>query len=255
MNRNYKETDVAWLKKRVEWNARMLVASWLIFICITLCAFQASPQITRLHALRIVDDNGNDVIRIETVGGNPIIQMRTATLATTIESGTVKLDSKDASGNRATTSLDFFDTSPRLLMVQPGDKQTLALGFEKAEPAVVLRNVASDEFTTLQSGSLISQNSNSSRRIAIQLGDEAGPAVRIIDTEKQSDRLGVLTGDGVGAKVDGATVELRTVDGIQTMSINSADAKNSVSLTVDKDDASAKFIRQGKPVTWIPSKK
>ncbi len=94
------------LRKKVAWNTKILTASWIVFICFVSCGFQSSetlPQILRVHSLRIVDEHGADVIRLETVNGSPVLQMRTANLATTIESGKIALDSKDASDNRSTS--------------------------------------------------------------------------------------------------------------------------------------------------------
>ena len=242
------------LKNKLAWNTTLLTLTWIIFLSFSLCAFQeSSPQTMRLHALRIVDDSGADVIRIETVNGSPFIQMRTATLATTIESGKVALDSKDADNNRSSTTIDFTDSSPRLLMTRPEGKQTVALGFDTTRPTIVLSDRMLDQLNTFQSGSVVSQNGSASRVIAIALGDEAGPAIRLTDKEEHSDRMGVLTSGGFGSKVDGATTELRTVDGVQTMKLVSTDSKNSISLTVNKETASAKGTKQGKSVTWRPN--
>jgi hypothetical protein len=254
-DRNVSE-QISSLKSKLAWNTTLLVITWIVFLIFSLCAFQSSPQsapqMMRLHALRIVDDNGADVIRMETVNGSPLIQMKTATLATTIESGKISLDWKDADNNRSTSTIDFIDGSPRLLMTRPEGKQTLALGFDKTQPTIVLNDRLLDQINTLQSGSVVSQNGTASRRIALALGDDAGPAIRLIDKEGHSDRMGVLTSGGFGSKVDGATTELRTADGVQTMKLVSSDSKNSISLTVDKQTASAKATKQGKSADWMP---
>ena len=244
------EDEVASLKKQLRQNNRILAVSLIGMLCLLLCAFDSTPQTMKLRGLRIVDDNGNDVIRIETVNGDPLIQMKTSSLATTITSGKIGLDSKDSDGTRSTSTIDFFNGSPRVLLSQQAGNQTVALGFEKARPSMVLSDRNLDQLSFVQSGSLVSQNASGSRKIDIQIGDEGGPAVRIADTENQADRLGVLTSDGVGSKVNGATTELRTVQGVQTMKLNTADGKNSISLTVDKTSADKKLTRGGQQVAW-----
>jgi len=178
--------------------------------------------------------------------------MRTANLATTIESGKIALDSKDASDNRSTSTIDFTEGLPRMLMTLPEGKQALALGFDKTRPAIVMSDRTLDQFNTLQSSSVVLQNGSASRKIMIALGDQAGPAIRLSDGEEHSDRLGVFTSAGFGSKVDGATTELRTVEGIQVMKLVSADSNNSISLTVGKEMASAKGAKAGKAFTWLP---
>jgi hypothetical protein len=242
------------LRKKVEWNTRILTVSWIAFISFALCGFQSSestPQTLRVRSLRIVDEHGADVMRLESVNGNPIIQMKTANLATTLESGKISLDSKDANEKRSNSTIDFTEGFPRMLMALPEGKQALAFGFDKTRPAIVMSDRTSDQFNTLESGAVVLQNGSASRKIMIALGDQAGPAIRLIDAEEHSDRLGVFTSAGFGSKVDGASTELRTVDGVQTMKLSSADAKNSISFAVDKETASAKGAKQGKSFTWL----
>src|SRR5713226_16842 len=215
--------ELSELRAQLGRNTKILSASWIIFSCLFLfSAFQSASQLTRVHSLRIVDDSGNDVIRLETVKGEPLIQLRTASLATTINSGKVTLDWKDTAGNRATSVTDFVNGEPRIFLTRQGGKQTAALSFDKTRPTLVLNDRILSQFSSLQSGAFLTQNGEGSQILSAQLEDRTGPTIRLTDTKNHLNRLGVVTSDGVGSKVDGATTELRTANGSQLMSLKTA---------------------------------
>jgi hypothetical protein len=248
---NDMEKELSLLRAKLSRSMKWVWVSWILFFCLfVFSAFQNAAQPTRVHQLHIVDENGTVVMKIEGSNGAGLIEMRTQALATVIRSGSVVLEARDQNNNRATSSLDFYNSAPRFSLNTLDQNGSFGVGFKNSQPAVVLKDNGNSQTAVLQSGSLDIQNNDGSKKISAGIGGEL-PVVRAVDKQGTTERTGQLASVGVGSKAGNAMTELRsTVDGTQVMNIISADGKTSIKMSVANHKVSVSAAQDGNSIPW-----
>ena len=249
------QKEVSLLKARLNRTTRLLWLSWIVVCSLLLFSALQAPtqqpqQLIRVRSLRIVDNNNNDVIRLETENGAPLIQLRSLGTTNTIKSGSTVLELRDQNNNVATSTSDFFGNAPRFIMTTLDKKGSLGLGFENSQPVVAVKDTAANQASFLQSGTLTVETTDASKKVVASVAAEL-PVIQAVDKKGATERTGQLTSVGVGARAGDAVTELRSDgSGAQVLNLTSADGKSSIQMNVANHAVTVKTQKDGNTIPW-----
>ena len=249
------QKELSLLKARLNRTTRLLWLSWIVVCSLLLfSAFQAPTpqpqQLIRVRSLRIVDNNNNDVLRLETQNDAPFIQLRNLGLVTTIKSGNIALELHDQNNNVATSTLDFFGNAPRFGMSTLDTKGSLGMGFQNSQPGVVVKDNAANLVSFLQSGALTVETTDASKKVVASVAGDL-PEVEAVDKQGATERTGRLASVGFGAKAGSAATELRSnSNGTELLNLVSPDGMSSIKMSVADHTVTVKAQKDGNAIPW-----